>query len=101
MTTFERALVWEETLEMFARTADEIGAPSVAKKLRAGFTALQKGGLNDKQQREILNPLRTAVLNTAKRFGKARFAQIAVRHVDQAETIPKYLADAAKWLMES
>jgi putative ATP-dependent endonuclease of the OLD family len=30
-TTFERALVFEETLEMFARTADEIGAPAVAK----------------------------------------------------------------------
>jgi len=101
VTTFERALVFEDTLEMFARTADEIGAPGVAKKLRAGFKALQKDGLSDKQQREILNPLRTMVLNKAKRFGKARFAQIAVRHVDQAETIPKYLWDSAKWLMES
>jgi putative ATP-dependent endonuclease of OLD family len=99
--TFERALVFEDTLEMFARTADEIGAPGVAKKLRAGFKALQKDGLSDKQQREILNPLRTMVLNKAKRFGKARFAQIAVRHVDQAETIPKYLWDSAKLLMES
>jgi putative ATP-dependent endonuclease of the OLD family len=101
VTTFERALVWEETLEMFARAADEIGAPAVAKKLRVGIKALQKDGLNDKQRREILEPLRTTVLNTAKRFGKARFAQIAVRHVDQAGTIPKYLADAAEWLMES
>ncbi len=101
VTTFERALVWEKTLEMFVRTADEIGAPAVAKKLRAGLKALQIDGLSEKQQREILDPLRTAVLNTAKRFGKARFAQIAVRHVDQAETIPKYLADAAEWLMES
>jgi putative ATP-dependent endonuclease of the OLD family len=38
------------------------------------------------------------VLNTAKRFGKARFAQIVARHVDQATSIPKYLTDAAKWL---
>jgi putative ATP-dependent endonuclease of OLD family len=43
--------------------------------------------------------LRAAVLNTAKRFGKARFAQIAGRHVDQATQIPKYLADAAAWLV--
>ena len=40
------------------------------------------------------------VLNTAKRFGKARFAQIAARHADKAEAAPKYLADAAKWLRE-
>jgi putative ATP-dependent endonuclease of OLD family len=58
-TTFERALVFEETLEMFARTADEIGASSAAKKLRAGFEMLQKQGLSEKQEREILDPLRS------------------------------------------
>jgi putative ATP-dependent endonuclease of OLD family len=99
--TFERALVREQTLEMFASTADEIGASTIAKKLRAGFDALQKDGLSEKQRREILDPLRAAVLNTAKRFGKARFAQIAARHVEQAGAIPKYLTDAAVWLMES
>jgi putative ATP-dependent endonuclease of the OLD family len=86
---------------MLARTADEIGAPYVAKKLRTGLEALQQDGLTDKKEREILDPLRTAVLNTAKRFGKARFAQIAARHVDQATAIPKYLVDAADWLMKS
>jgi putative ATP-dependent endonuclease of OLD family len=99
-TTFERALVFEGTLEMFARTADEIGAPTVAKNLRAGFRALQKNGLSENQKREILDPLRASVLNTAKRFGKARFAQIAARNVEQADTIPKYLADAAEWLTD-
>ena len=43
-------------------------------------------------------PLRKMVLNTAKRFGKARFAQTAARHADKAEVIPKYLADATEWL---
>ena len=96
-TTFERALVFEGTLEMFALTADDIGAPTVAKKLRAGLAALAKTS-DVGAQNAILGPLRDAVLNTAKRFGKARFAQIASRHVDSATTIAKYIVDAAKWL---
>jgi len=31
---------------------------------------------------------------------KARFAQIAARHVDAATSIPKYVAKAARWLMK-
>ena len=99
-TTLERALVQEGTLEMFARAADDIGAPTVAKHLRKGAKQLEDGELEDADRQKILNPLRDAVLNTAKRFGKARFAQIAARHVDQATTIAKYLSDAAKWLTE-
>jgi len=97
-TTFERALVFEGTLEMFARAADDIGAPTVAKRLRKGVESLAGDELDDDDRGKILSDLRKAVLNTAKRFGKARFAQIAARHADQAEVIPKYLADAAEWL---
>ncbi|GAB2209084.1 ATP-dependent endonuclease [Roseibium sp. ROS1] len=99
-TTFERALVFEETLEMFARAADDIGAPRVAARLRKGLDDLGDETLDNQERLAILKPLRTAVLNTAKRFGKARFAQIAARHADQASTIPKYLGDAARWLLE-
>ena len=101
VTTFERALVFEETLEMFARAADDIGAPMVANKLREGAQQLASDKLADSESEKILNSLRKIVLNTAKRFGKARFAQIAARHVDQATTLPKYLADAARWLVAS
>jgi putative ATP-dependent endonuclease of OLD family len=97
-TTFERALVFEGTLEMFARAADDIGAPTVAKYLRKGAQNLADNELDDDDKEKILADLRKSVLNTAKRFGKARFAQIAARHANQAEVIPKYLADAAKWL---
>jgi putative ATP-dependent endonuclease of OLD family len=97
-TTFERAVTLEGNLKMFARAADDIGASTVAKLLRKGAKELADYGLGDDEREAILNPLRKAVLNTAKRFGKARFAQIAARHVDQARSIPKYLADAAKWL---
>jgi len=98
-TTFERALVSEGTLDMFARAADDIGAPLVAKGLRKAAKQLEKDP-DEGERKKILNEGREAVLNTAKRFGKARFAQIASRHVNLAHSIPKYLVDAAKWLRE-
>jgi putative ATP-dependent endonuclease of OLD family len=97
-TTFERACVYKETLEMFARASDDVGATTIAKRLRAGLKQLGEGNLNEGQQQKILEPLRDAVLNTAKRFGKARFAQIAARHIDQAGVMPKYICDAVDWL---
>ena len=97
-TTFERALVFEGTLEMFARAAEDSCAPTVANRLREGAESLQDEDLDADERSKILAPLRKMVLNTAKRFGKARFAQIAARHADQAEVIPKYVADAVRWL---
>jgi len=99
-TTFERALVREGTLEMLAEAADDIGAPLMAKRLRKAIKELGKDNLSDEQRRAILDPVRDIVLTTAKRFGKARFAQIVARHVEKATSIPKYISDAAKWLVE-
>lgn len=99
-TTFERALTMPSTLEMFAHAADDIGAPNVAKRLRQGFKELSKGGLTEDERQAILKPLRDSVLSTAKRFGKARFAQIASRHVSKATGLPKYITDAVEWLTE-
>jgi putative ATP-dependent endonuclease of the OLD family len=99
-TTFERAVTQVGTLEMFARAADDIGAPKLAENLRGGAEKLADGAIDDDKHGAILKSLRQMVLNTAKRFGKARFAQIASRHVDQATAVPKYIADAANWLAE-
>ncbi len=99
-TTFERALTLEDNLEMFAAAAEDIGAPAVAKRLREGTKALDNDALDKAARQKILNPLRDTVLNTAKRFGKARFAQIAARHVDKASALPKYLAEAFDWLVK-
>jgi putative ATP-dependent endonuclease of OLD family len=98
VTTFERAMTREGTLEMFAQAAEDIGAPTIAKKLRKGFKKLAGDDLGDEERRETIESLRESVLNTAKRFGKARFAQIAARHVDKAKSIPKYILDAVEWL---
>lgn len=99
MTTLERAVTLEGNLEMFARASGDIGAPTVAARLRRGAADLAK--IKGAEQRaEILNPLRTSVLNTAKRFGKARFAQIASRHVDVATSVPNYIVEATDWLRQ-
>jgi len=98
-TTFERALVLPGTLEMFARAAEEIGAPIVAERLWVGLQSINEG-LDEGDEKEFLKTLRASVLNTAKRFGKARFAQVAARHVECAEVMPKYLGEAVKWLVE-
>jgi putative ATP-dependent endonuclease of the OLD family len=72
--------------------------PESPSHLRKGASELANDTLTENEREVILAPLRTMVLNTAKRFGKARFAQIATRHVDQARVMPKYLVDAARWL---
>ena len=98
VTTFERALVNEGTLSMFAQAADEVGAPKVAAKLRKGAKDLAKAQAD--QKKSILDPLRNSVLSTAIRFGKARFAQLAAGHAVSAKLMPKYLVDALEWLRE-
>lgn len=100
-TTFERAVTLQGSLEMFARAADDIGAPNIASKLRKCLTELEDDEIDEDQRAALLKPVRAAVLNTAKRFGKARFAQVAARHVAAATTVPKYIVDAAKWLAET
>jgi len=99
-TTFERALVSVGTLAMFEKATEEIGAPRIAAKIREGIEALEWDP-DEEERRAILTPLRAAVLNTAKRFGKARFAQIAAGHAGLATEIPKYLRDAVDWLREA
>ena len=67
-TTLERALTFEGTLDMFARAADDVGAPRVASHLRKGANDLADDTLDEGQRETILAPLRTMVLNTAKRL---------------------------------
>ena len=95
-TTFERALVFEGTLEMFACAAEDVGATRVAAKIRKAAKALKTA--EEAEKKAILDPIRDTVLSTAKRVGKARFAQIAAGHIAHATMIPKYLADAVSWL---
>lgn len=97
-TTFERELVSEETLPMFIEAAKILKAPKIQKQLEEGLTLLSLGVLDEEKEKETLGQLKDAVLRTAKRFGKARFAQVCARFSGQAKAMPKYIQDAFDWL---
>jgi putative ATP-dependent endonuclease of OLD family len=77
-----------------------LGAPQIVSTLEDGLNKLQSASLNGDEEVNLKVGLGTAVLNTAKRFGKARFAQVAARYVAQANDLPPYVEDALDWLME-
>jgi putative ATP-dependent endonuclease of OLD family len=91
-TTFERELTMRGTLRMLEAASQEIGAPRAARQLRQARLAL----VGNPQLN--LEPARNQVLRTAKRFGKARFAQIISKHAQLATTVPDYIQNALIWL---
>uniref|UniRef100_UPI0004666A4D ATP-dependent nuclease n=1 Tax=Gluconobacter oxydans TaxID=442 RepID=UPI0004666A4D len=87
-TTFECEITIEKNVEWLSKVADELGAPRLKSDLDlCGII----GGEPD-------NILKAKVLRTAKRFGKARFAQVAARHVGYAGDLPEYIRAAVDWL---
>jgi putative ATP-dependent endonuclease of the OLD family len=93
-TTFERAVASPRNLMLFSTTAAELGAPRVSADLEDYYD--RRAELETEEKRLA----RDKVLNTAKRFGKARFAQIASKHISDAEVVPPYIRDAINWIME-
>lgn len=92
-STFERAMTGVKTLEMFSETARELGAPNVATRLSEYHKVLL-----EREDTKTLKNARDLVLATAKRFGKARFGQVAAKHAGLARGMPKYMRDAIDWL---
>lgn len=92
-TTFEKAMTTKGTLAMWQAACHEIGAPNIAAKLGRNRDLVARDEAWDGAG------CQTSVLNTAKRFGKARFAQVASKHVQLATGTPKYIADAIRWLV--
>jgi len=97
-TTFERAITLQGTLEMLASGVEELGAPIVAEELRSGLASLRSEETSKNEKQDLLDTLKSRTLNTAKRFGKARFAQIVSKHVHLAEELPSYIRNAVEWL---
>jgi len=85
-TTFEREITLDGNAGMLAAAARDVGAPRIRASLE---TAIEFG---------VDEELKKKVLRTATRFGKARFAQAAARHVDQAGRLPPYIEQAVNWL---
>jgi|GEM_PF-472601 len=92
-TTFERAITLHGNLKMFSLAAVELGAPNIGK-------LLLQYSKKPKLQDEELKEAKTKVLNTAKRFGKARFAQISSKYIQDAAELPKYIKDGIDWVVK-
>jgi len=92
-TTFERELTLAGTLPMLVAATREVGAPHAANALQHLQQQVAGGG------RPNLNAAKDRVLRTAKRVGKARFAQVVSKHTSLATAVPQYVRNALDWLM--
>jgi putative ATP-dependent endonuclease of OLD family len=95
-TTFERALVVEGTLEMLIAAGHEFGAKKLVAALEDAKASISKEAAIRQQAFADASYL---VLKTAKRVGKARFAQIVSKYANLATALPAYINDAVTWLL--
>lgn len=100
-TTFERAVTMRGNIEMFEIAASSLGAVTVARQLKRWREELVTLDPQSDEVKEIAEKCRVKVLNTAKRYGKARFAQVAARNIASATSIPAYIRHAVDWLSEA
>lgn len=94
-TTFEHALTIPGLLGPLIETAKELGEAKLQKALEKA--AKRTFEANDKLPTDLL-PLREDVLSAAKAAGKARFAQVMSKHLENATAVPKYISAAVDWL---
>ncbi len=96
-TTFEKAVTIPGTLSVFKEALDEFGANRVVSKIDEAIESIQEDAEDQAEKMEIA---REKVLNSAKRFGKARFAQVSSKYLEYATDVPTYIKDAIEWLIE-
>ncbi|MBU0656215.1 MAG: AAA family ATPase [Gammaproteobacteria bacterium] len=97
--TFERAITVEGTLSMFLEALRECEYPRAVEAFENAINELF-WKTDELENQAILAPLREITLNSAKRCGKSRFAQIASKHVSLATDMPNYIRAAIEWIME-
>ena len=97
-TTFERSLTLPGNLFFLAKVVEEFGAKKIKDKLLEGNQKIENPSSDEDSKKDVLNELRSLVLKTAKRVGKARFAQVASKHVNLATAIPEYISNAIDWV---
>ena len=83
---------------MFLETIRECDYPKRTHKLEEGIENLETEE-NEDIKAEILSEMRKIVLNAAEDCSKARFAQIASKHVGHATAMPTYIREAVEWLV--
>jgi putative ATP-dependent endonuclease of OLD family len=94
-TTFERELTLPGTLEALEDAATEIGVPGALARIRQARERIAAG------QQVNLHQTKESVLRAAKRFGKARFAQVVSKHLGSATDMPEYIQNALLWLLDN
>ena len=99
-TTFEIELVSTASLPMFIETTRALGAPRITAQLEAGLAKLLDPLLPAQDKVALRLELGQTVLRSAKRFGKARFAQVAARYAHRCTALPEYIDTAVNWLLE-
>lgn len=92
-STFERALAMHKNLKMFSEATAELEAPRISAALMRYYD------MEELTQIQKIDA-RSKVLNTAKRIGKARFAQVVSKYSDIAEVLPRYIRDGISWIIE-
>ena len=96
-STLELELADVRNAEMFVRALEDLGASSAAHKLRS-LVAKIEGSENLDAAKGPYAEMRKSVLNAARRFGKARFAQVASKHAGLATFLPNYIFEAVEWI---
>lgn len=94
-TTFEMEMTLPGTLLALASATREMGSPGTANFLQNLST--QTTG----RQNAAMRRAKEKVLRVAKRFGKARFAQIVSKHTSEATELPEYVRNAVNWLRQN
>ncbi len=97
-TTFEREVTLYGNLNMLEKAARAVGAPRVAASISSASLDFILSEQSEEEERIRLNGLKSSVLATAKRMGKARFAQVCATHTDTSCKLPGYITDAVAWL---
>ncbi|GAI23554.1 unnamed protein product, partial [marine sediment metagenome] len=87
------AIALPKNLKVFSKAAKELGATNVSTQLNDFYNRRIELTEDEKNQAS------SKVLNTAKRFGKARFAQIASKYAVHAEVLPSYIRKAIEWII--
>ncbi|MDA7980876.1 MAG: AAA family ATPase [Pirellulales bacterium] len=99
--TFERAMTISGTLPMLLEALKECEYPEAVKQVTDAIGTLADDGISEEVKCGELFELRTKILGSAKRCGKARFAQIASKYAHLADSIPDYIECAIDWLQDN
>ncbi len=85
---------------MILAAAHELGATKTYAKLLQAEVVFSTPGVEKNLRDQWIEFVKATTLLMAKNYGKARFAQVASKHVAKARGLPPYVINAVTWLMK-